>query len=162
MSTKKVGETLAALGVIGSLLFVGVEIRQSNAQAKATAYQAIGTATAEVIDSWAGDPDLVAAGMKRPEDLTALEWQRLSWKYSAFARLAEMIQLQVAQGVLEDDAMERLGYGGWRTLWGDPIIMCLWPMIGPEVSAEFRAYVEVSSERIPEACRAYDIQYPGA
>jgi len=47
MSAKAVGETLAAIGVIVSMLFVGMQIRLSNIQARAAAYQAIGIATSE-------------------------------------------------------------------------------------------------------------------
>jgi hypothetical protein len=154
-------ETLAALGVIASLLFVGAELRQSNAQAKAAAYQAIGAATAQAVDSWASDPGLAVAQMKAPEALTPLEWELLSYKHTAFARLGEMIQLQVAQGVLDEDAMQRLGYGGWRGLFGDPKLRCLWPQIAPGVSAEFRAFVGVDFETLPEHCRAYDVRFSG-
>ena len=47
MSGKAGRETLGMLGVIASMIFVGFEIRQSNVQARAAAYQAIGVATAE-------------------------------------------------------------------------------------------------------------------
>jgi hypothetical protein len=40
-------ETLAVVGVIGSMAFVGMQIRQSNLQARAAAYHAIGIATSE-------------------------------------------------------------------------------------------------------------------
>jgi len=46
-SAKFLGEVLAALGVMGSMAFVGMEIRTSNVQARAGAYQAIGIATSE-------------------------------------------------------------------------------------------------------------------
>ena len=42
MSDKGVRETLAAVGVIGSMLFVGWEIRQNTMVARAAAYQEIG------------------------------------------------------------------------------------------------------------------------
>ena len=47
MSGKAIAEALAAMGVIASMMFVGMEIRQSNAQARAAAYQSIGVATAQ-------------------------------------------------------------------------------------------------------------------
>ena len=54
MSGKAIRETLAALGVIASMVFVGMEIRTSNVQARAAAYQAIGIATAEWHDRFDG------------------------------------------------------------------------------------------------------------
>ena len=47
MSEKTIGEIRAALGVIGSMVFVVIQIRASNVQARAAAYQAIGIATSE-------------------------------------------------------------------------------------------------------------------
>ena len=49
MSSKAIREALAALGVIASLLFVGFEIRQNTMVARASAYQAIGVATAATL-----------------------------------------------------------------------------------------------------------------
>ena len=51
MSTKAIGETLAALSVVASLIFVGYEIRQNTVAARAAAYQAIGIASAAAWDS---------------------------------------------------------------------------------------------------------------
>jgi len=45
MLSKTVRETLAVVGVIGSMAFVGMQIRESNIQARASAYAAIGIAT---------------------------------------------------------------------------------------------------------------------
>ena len=59
MSGKAIRETLAALGVIASMVFVGLEIRQSNVQARAAAYQAIGIASAEAHDNWAHDRQFI-------------------------------------------------------------------------------------------------------
>ena len=47
MSRRTIRQSVAALGVITSLAFVGMQIRESNIQARAAAYQAIGISTAE-------------------------------------------------------------------------------------------------------------------
>ncbi len=44
MSRKNLGETLAAVGVIGSLVFVGIEIRQNTAAVRGATLQAISDA----------------------------------------------------------------------------------------------------------------------
>ena len=155
MNRKAMRETAAALGVIASLIFVGVEIRQSNAQAKAAAYQAVGAATAEAIDSWAHDPEFVAPWLKAPGEMNAVEWEQLRQKFTVFARLGEMVHLQIAQGVLDPDATLRLGYSGWTGFLTHPKLACLWPLISPEVSDEFRAFVEANPGQVD--CRGYDI-----
>jgi hypothetical protein len=162
MSMKSVGEALTALGVIASLVFVGAEIRQSNAQAKAAAYQAIGTATAAAFDSRAHDPAFEELWLKDPMDMSPVEWQQLTQKFNGIARLGEMILLQIEQGVLDPDAIERLGYAGWQSFLDHPKLACLWPQIRVGVSPEFRALVEEGKD--PEAvdCSSYDIPSPGA
>lgn len=157
MSGKTVRDTLAAAGVIASLTFVGVELRQSNAQARAAAYQAIGSATAAVFDTWAHDPDFNELWIKDPADMTAIEWQQLSNKFTGLARLGEMVLLQIEQGVLDDDAIGRLGYGGWRGLLRHPKLACLWPSIRPGVSDEFRAFVEEGHDLDRMDCSSYSI-----
>ena len=154
MSGKTLRDTLAAAGVIASLVFVGLELRQSNAQARAAAYQAIGTATAAVFDTWAHDPDLSTLWLKDDSELDPTEWQQLAFKFTAFARLGEMILLQIEQEVLDDDAIDRLGYGGWRTFFDDPRA-CVWPLIRESVSEEFRALVEGGGDQGQLDCSAY-------
>ena len=50
MTGERRRDTIEAAGlvaIVASLIFLGLEIRQSNVQAKAAAFQAIGIATAE-------------------------------------------------------------------------------------------------------------------
>ena len=146
MSGKAIGEALAALGVIASMIFVGLEIRQSNAQAqaaaRAAAYQAIGVATAESFDSWAHDPELFETRYKGAAAMDSTDWQRWALKVTVFARLGETVLLQVEQGILPPDAMDRLGYRGWKEIFNVPKYACVWPLIRPGASASFREFVE--------------------
>lgn len=89
MSSKAIRETLATLGVIASLIFVGIEIRNGTTQARAAAYQALGVATAEWFDSWAHDPDLAAVWNAQPSALDSADWRRWTLKVIALARLGE-------------------------------------------------------------------------
>ncbi len=148
MSGKAIRETLTALGVIASMVFVGWEIRTSNVQARAAAYQEIGIATAEI---WAGvgespqpsvlfleslDPDLVAAW-------EADDWAQNFAVMTGWARLAETALLQVEQGLLPPDAMERLGYSGgpdWLNRF--PAFTCMWPSLRGRVGTALRERME--------------------
>lgn len=155
------GEALAALGVIASLLFVGMQIRQSNTQAKAAAYQAIGAATAEAFDSWAHDAELSAVWLMDPAEMDQVEWEQLTRKFTVFARLGEMVLLQIDLGVLDPDAMKTLGYGGWRTFLQNSKLACMWPRIVPGVSDEFRDFVEQGAPQPPIDCSSYNLQQLG-
>lgn len=157
MSGKAVRETLATLGVIASLIFVGIEIRNSTTQARAAAYQALGIATAEAFDTWAHDPELAELWNAQPSSLDSADWRRWTLKLTAFARLGETVWLQTEQGLLPADAMDRLGYRGWRSIFQDPLYGCAWPSIRGGVSDSFRGYVEQAGDPAGLDCSLYPI-----
>jgi len=110
MSMKAWRETIGFLGVVSSLLFVGLEIRQNNAIARAQTHQAL---TGEYREFWMAiafderleeirGPDLVGTDSRA----SIVQWVRL--------RLLENIYHQYNEGVVDESVF--LGYG-WR---GDP------------------------------------------
>jgi len=159
MSGRKVSEVLAAAGVIGSMLFVGQELRQSNIQAKAAAYQAIGIATAEYHSDFSDELLRLSVEAKYAEAVArwdAVEWERYLRHNLAGLRLAETVMIQIDQGLLPPDAMERLGYSFLRTLFLSwPGNACLWPILSSagSISPELAAYVERAPEPDRHECQ---------
>ena len=134
MSGKTLREALAALSVAASMVFVGLQIRQSNTQARAAAFQEIGIATAESHrDRLAGGriEELNLDAEWTPERLatwTRSDWQAFWRQWVEILRLYETLQLQVEQGLLPDGAVDRLGYSDIeRGVWNDAGFVCLWP-----------------------------------
>ncbi len=161
MSNKAIRETLAALSVVASLIFVGYEIRQNTVAARAAAYQAIGIATAAAFDSWAHDRQFLTLRLKAADAMDATDWGQFATKMTVFARLGETVLLQVEQGLLPPDAMERLGYRGWMRLFEDPKTACIWPLIQPGVSTSFSEFVEGTQHANVIDCTSFDIpQFP--
>jgi hypothetical protein len=106
---KAVRETIGFLGVIGSLAFVGVEIRQNNQIAMANAYQEVGLRAAAVWEAFLHDPEtaaLVAAGRdpSQWESLSETDWFRLRASTISGLRAWETVELQIEAGVLPPDA----------------------------------------------------------
>ncbi len=60
LSLRGIGEAIAVIGVIGSLIFVGLEVRQNTIQSRAEAYQSIGLATSLDWIAVSMDRDLAA------------------------------------------------------------------------------------------------------
>ena len=153
MSGKMARETIGFLGVIASLAFVGMEVRQSNIQARAAAYQEIGIATAD----WHQTMDETLMRLSREAEYAdaitrwdAMDWETYSRKWLAGVRLGETVLLQVEQGLLEPDAMQKLGYNYYRSAFlSVPANACVWPYLSMATSDEFRAYVE----RTPQSAR---------
>ena len=131
---KDLVEIVGVIAVVASLIFVGYEIRQNTVVARAAAYQAIGVATAEAFDSLAHDQQLAAIIQKSAEAMNASDWAQYTYKMTVFARLGETVLLQIEQGLLPTDAMERLGFIGWMRIFEDPKTACIWPSIQPDVS----------------------------
>ncbi len=151
-------ETLAALGLIASMVFVGLEIRQNTVASRAAAYQAIGIATAAAFDSEAHDRQFLMTGRyKGAAAMDTIDWLQAATKMSVFARLGETLLLQVEDKILPPDAMERLGYLGWQRIFEDPTDACVWPLIRPQVSASFRQFVEEGRDPNAIDCSGFAI-----
>jgi len=147
LSGKTISEALAAIGVIGSMAFVGLQIRESNVQARAAAYQSIGIATSEFHRSFDARMNRLADESAYPEAVK--RWSLADWEASermttADLRMLETILLQVDQGLLPPDATERLGYN-WGPALADPGFACMWPELSQRVGPSVRQYIENST-----------------
>lgn len=156
VSGKAVRESLAAIGVIVSMAFVGMQIRESNIQARAAAYQAIGIATSEFHRSFDARLNRLVTESSYPEAVqrwTLADWESMQRIYTADLRMFETVLLQVDQGLLPADAMVRLGYN-WGPVLSDPAYACLWPALREQVGPSVRKFIEDSTPAAERyACR---------
>lgn len=109
MSGKKWGEVLAALGVIGSLLFVGFELRQNTTALRAAAIQTSTEVARQQIQMFALDADanrINMIGHDDPEALSAEERSRYRWIVLSFLWGMQGQYHQWNLGVLPDDDWE--------------------------------------------------------
>ena len=151
-SVREIGEVVALFGVVASLVFVGLELRETRIAARASAYQELGIAIA---DNWMGRAndrelnDLVHLSMTAdsatwanvgPSDVYLLRSYVL-----ANVRLYETVYLQVEQGLLRDDALTSLG---WTHLLNSRLLERMWPHIRSAVTPGFAAYLEEEQPRL--------------
>jgi len=148
MSGKAVRETLAALGVIASLVFVGTEIRQNTTATRSATQNAIYDAgrqgafavmanqpLMEAIVAVANDPSLLDS-----IDGT-LDGELLSGLWNARFNEMENAYFHYRQGTLDTDPW--LGFEGYiveqaRT----PPFLHYWPMLRNRYGPDFRALIE--------------------
>ena len=152
MSSRTIRQSIGAAGVIASLAFVGMQIRQSNIQARAAAYQTIGIATSEFHRSFDARLNRLVTESNYPEALkrwTLEDWERTERMFTADLRMLETILLQVDQGLLPSDATTRLGYN-WGPILKNPAMACIWPELRTQVGPTVRKFIEDST---PEAQR---------
>ncbi len=149
-----VGEILGALAVFASLMYLAAQIRGQSKQAKASAFQEIGIATAagwSVVAQNRELSDAVWTAVARNDgyldqsesDKGIIRAQLLSW-----IRLGESLYLQAQQELLDEAAMDTLGYGD--VTFGNPLVEDAWPDLRQLITPDYADYLE---ERFPNLSR---------
>jgi hypothetical protein len=144
-SARAIGEVVAVLGVVLSLFFVGLQLRQNALVSRAGAYQELGIAMAEGWRLRASDRELndliSAAGSTDPDvrsKLTDSDVRRV-WAYTlSFLRIYQSAYLEVQQGLLRPEALEDLGLRGLKQ---STLLQNMWPSVRGQLSVEFADYL---------------------
>lgn len=152
LSVRDVGEAVAVLGVGASLVFVGLELRESRIASRAAAYQELGTAVAHNWMGRANDRELndlvlvaTAADSAAWANVSESDVYLLRSYVVANLRLYETAYLQVEQKLLGADALESLG---WTGLLNGKLLERTWPHASPMVSPAFATYLEAEQPRL--------------
>ena len=144
----RTGETIAALGVIGSLIFVGLEVRQNTSATEGATLQAISDTHTTLLLESVWDQDFIGIFRRvlllgaLQADLTPDENMRMGRYYIAFLSHLENTFLQHRAGVVSDDVFESYG---WRNrLWVTPHFLAradvvLSVAVSPEFAEFFRS-----------------------
>ena len=161
MNSEKIKAYVELVGIFSillSLIFVGIELRDSNVQARAAAFQAIGIAAAEYHQTMDDRLNLLfdqASDVEALKNWSYSDWLAADRRLRADFRLFETALLQVEQGLLDKEALVNLGFAAFGENWlGVPGAACLWPRVseGPgRVGPQVRAWIENGS---PESERA--------
>lgn len=141
-----VGEILGALAVFASLMYLAAQIRGQSKQARASAFQEIGIATAagwSVLAQNRELSDAVWAAVARKDgyldlsesDKGIIRAQLLSW-----IRLGESLYLQTQQELLDEEAMDKLGYGA--VTFKNPLVEDAWPDLRQLITPDYAEYLE--------------------
>ena len=143
-TARGVGEAIAVLGVVLSLMFVGLQLRQGAVVSRASAYQELGIAMSEGWRLRASDRELNdlldRAGSSDPAVWASLTESDLSL-VRAFAlsvlRIYQSAYLEVQEGLLGPEALEDLGLSGFRQ---SNLARNMWPQLRGYLSPGFAAY----------------------
>ena len=129
--------------VIGSLLFVGVEIRQNTAAVRGATQQDISYQISEMYKIGVENDNIASImtrsyqGLKKSE-ITDTEFLQF-WLFSMLGyRRVENIYLQYKNGFLAEEAFDRIGMSFYRT----PIQLEIWEERKEDFDPEFAAFFE--------------------
>ena len=119
-------EIIGFLSLVGSLAFVGVEIRQNTSAVRGATNQAISDQVGELMLTIATDDNL-ARLVKRLYDgetqdqFDPVDDMRLFMTIMTGLRRVENIFLQIEDGILDDRAFDRIGLSFYRSNYGQEI-----------------------------------------
>jgi hypothetical protein len=146
MENKQVIEITGAIAVVLSLIFVGLELRQSTVASKAASYQALGMTSIEtwrlkaenrdlnnIIDKFSRASDIEVSNM-RASDISLARAFVIS-----VLRANETAFLQVESGLLDPEAMVYLGMEGFMNC---NLLQRMWPQVKGSLSIEYLDYLD--------------------
>ena len=125
MVKKDIIEILGLLAIIGSLIFVGIEIRQNSMALRGETYQSISEQVTELYMNIASDERLSklvsqmllfnSANDSLRNDLSAADQLSLDFIVLTGLRRVENIYLQESDGILSENAFDRIGMEFYQT-----------------------------------------------
>jgi len=113
-----VGGLVATIGVILSLIFVGMELRQSTVISRAQTRQGLADRNGDLISSIAQNPELARAwGIMWRErldsiPLTHTDSTQANWAMFGMLRHVENVYLQYLEGVVDESVLDSYGFRG--------------------------------------------------
>ena len=123
MTKKEIIEILGITAIIGSLIFVGIEIRQNSLSIRGATYQSIAEQVTKLYMDVAADErlsELVSQMLPNDNDtlrnqLNAADRLSLDFIVLTGLRRIENIYLQQLDGILSNQAFERIGLEFYQT-----------------------------------------------
>jgi hypothetical protein len=149
-----VGEAVAALGVILSLVFVGFQIRQSAIVASAQATQDLAATSQDFLLMLGTDPNAIRILNKTfggMGEVTSEEAERAQFIMLAWIRRAESAFAQVQRGLLPTTALDAYGMEVIIARFENPRYVTFWSQRRSSMNPEFVRYVEERSGSVQAA-----------
>ncbi len=142
--SKTTMEAFGIRAVVASLIFVGLELRQTSSIARLEAHQVFVTAMSAGASDTASDPALAGLIMetftdKKPEEYTPAETMQLRAQYMSVTYLWYGLFLSVEEGILPEEYLSTIAATG---LYNSDYFRSFWPQIRDNYNSEFRAYFE--------------------
>lgn len=136
-------ELISSIAILISLLFLGIETRQSNLLAKATVRQTINDNDIEFLETYLDASTLPIANHKLAtgEELSAYEIQQIIWQQHINFRIFDNVFYQFQNGLLDKE--EWLKYKSIITtlLQTNPYVTTMWNQYGDNFSPSFQIQI---------------------
>jgi hypothetical protein len=157
MTLQEAAQILGGIGVIASMIYVGIQIRNNARAVRAATYQQL---SASVTASWdnlfnnAESCNLVLRGGDDFNSLDRLEKARFRFMHLATMRRYENAWFQHRIGTLKGDDWRAIS-ANLESLYTLPGTVAVWELIKNRSSPEFRAYIDDLARRQAPLAAAY-------
>jgi len=142
-----IGEIIGAIGVIVSLLYVGKQLKQTNAMTRSGFRQELGSQALTWVMSIASSPSLAEAlakvhfqGLERTD---ATEPERMHIAYALAGLLGQIFfaYQNWKEGILTEEEFDEL-YSPGHSLLSMPYLASVWPQLRPGYPEDFNKWFE--------------------
>ena len=148
-----IAELLAALGVIGSLVYLAGQVRGSLNQARQAAIQSVVNQMNNVWTRLAADRGLADIWVRGSKGMSSLKDETEGVRFSAFLlsvfRPYEEIYYYRRDGLVDDWTWESIG-SQCRALMGTPGFKDWWSKRGTWFSTKFQEHIQKTLETLPD------------
>lgn len=143
MKNRTIIEIGGLLSVVGSLIFVGIEISQNTAAVRGATQQEISSQVGEMYRIIIENEKVASIDVQVESGITKSELNKTDYqRYSHFAmmgfRRIENIHLQYSNGFLEEEAFDRIGIPFYRL----PLLREIWVENKHAFDPEFVTFFE--------------------
>jgi hypothetical protein len=143
-----ISQIVAVIGIFGSLLFVGLQIRQNTLATRAASHNAVSNSLNEINRMFAENADLTRiwlAGQTNRQALTPEERWRFDSLARAYLHVCETMYVQAALGT-GDKSVMLAEEDGIKAVLAAPGVREWWSENPYGFSREFRAYIAKLSQ----------------
>ena len=144
MKNRQIFEIIGLLSVIGSLIFVGIEINQNTAAVRGATQQEVSDQISEFYkigienERMAYITHQAMNGDISKDDLSVTDYQRFLFLSMLGFRRVENVYLQYKNGFLDEDAFDRIGMAFYQT----HLVREIWDERRKAFDPEFAAFFE--------------------
>jgi hypothetical protein len=147
-----VGSFVSGVAVLISLIYVAIQIRQTERNQRTILLQGTSSRVADLLRHWS-DPHIAAAYVKMlsgDRDLTAVEAFQLSMQFRTSLMSWQDSFLLHRESLMDPLQLEST-LRTFKVLLAQPVLRALWNMSKTTFSPEFTAYVEKHTMSVPLA-----------
>lgn len=139
MFGKSTQQAIAVIGVILSLLFVGLKLRQNTLAVRATALNDLATGSRDWLLAIASNPELTAvmSDWLAGEDLGRIEGLMARTTVIALLRNVENVYLLVEAGAVDESALMSYGFSGSGGPFDSPLFADYWARTRHNYNTDF-------------------------